>query len=294
MGTHVIQNVTNRMSDFLEMTKPGICVLAMVMATLGFWLGSPDGIETVSFLMALVGIALVGASSGVLNQYIERELDAQMWRTLDRPLPSGRIQPGQALVFGIVLAVIGEAVLFFGVNVITAVLGAITLFVYLCVYTPAKRMSTLSTLIGAFPGAMPPLLGWTAAQGSIGRHGLILFGILFLWQIPHFLAIAWIYREDYSRANFPILTVVDHRGGATIRQILLYSVILVPITLIPTIWGLAGHYYFYGAIFLGALFLSQGIWLAIYRTKLQARRLFFASLIYLPVLGVLMAWDRVL
>lgn len=282
-----------RLSDYLEMTKPGICVLAMAMATLGFWLGSPNGIVAVPFLLSLIGIALVGASSGVLNQYIERDLDAQMWRTLNRPLPAGRIKPSHALVFGLVLAVLGEGVLLFGVNPITAVLGAVTLFIYLGVYTPAKRVSSLSTLIGAIPGAMPPLLGWTAAQGQLGAHGLILFAILFIWQIPHFLAIAWIYREDYSRANFPILTVVDHRGGATVRQILLYSIILVPITLIPTVRGLAGHYYFCGAIFLGLFFLSQGVWLAIHRTKSQARRLFFASIIYLPVLGVLMAWDRI-
>lgn len=281
-----------RLKDYLELTKPGICGLALTMTCLGFFLGSGPTMEIKPLLISLVGIALVGAASGALNQYIEREIDARMWRTLDRPLPAGRMKASSALIFGIVCGVLGEVVLLVGVNGITALLAAITLFFYIGIYTPSKRVSSLSTLLGAVPGAMPPLMGWTAVQGHIGFEGLVLFGILFLWQIPHFLAIAWIYREDYARANLPVLPVVDELGSSTVKQVIIYSLVLLPISLVPSAWGLTGSYYFYGAIALGLLFLFCGIALAIYRSKLYARRLFFASIIYLPLLGFLMVWDR--
>ncbi len=279
--------------DYFEMTKPRICLLALVMTTLGFFLASPGSIDRGLLFWSLLGISLVGGASGVLNQYIERDLDGKMWRTLERPLPAGRIEPAKALWFGVILTAMGEAILLVAVNPVTAVLGALTLLFYLGIYTPAKRVSSMSTLIGAIPGAMPPLLGWAAARGQIGPEGLVLFGILFLWQIPHFLAIAWIYREDYSRANFPILTVLDEQGAVTARQVIIYTLVLLPLTLVPTAWGVAGRVYFFGALVLGVGFLVQAILLAVQRTKVQARRLFFASLIYLPVLGILMVWDRV-
>jgi len=283
----------SRLSDYLELTKPRICVMALIMATLGFFLGLEGPLPWGLFVASLVGIGLVGAGCGALNQFIERDFDAQMWRTLNRPLPAGRLAPERALYFGIVLATIGTIILFVWVNNVTAWAGLFTLFFYVCVYTPSKRLSSLSTLLGAVPGAMPPLLGWTASQGTIGPAGLILFGILFLWQVPHFLAIAWIYRDDYGRANFPILTVIDKEGRVTAHQIVLYSVLLVPLTLLPSAWGVTGALYGAGALVLGLLFLVQAIALAVYRTKLQARRLFFASLIYLPALSVLMIVDRV-
>jgi heme o synthase len=279
--------------DYLELTKPRICLLALMMSTLGFILGSVGPVNPVRLFWSLLGIGLVGAASGILNQYIEREWDGQMWRTLNRPLPSGRVSPDHALHLGLLTGAIGETILLFAVNPVTAVLGATTLLFYLGIYTPSKRVSSLSTLIGAIPGAMPPLLGWTAAQGTLGAQGMLLFAILFVWQIPHFLAIAWIYREDYARGNFPVLPVIDEQGSDTAKQVIIYSLVLLPLTLVPAAWGVAGKIYFYGALVLGSLFLVQGIFLAVYRSKPYARRLFFASILYLPLLGFLMVWDRV-
>jgi heme o synthase len=284
--------MTQPWKDYLELTKPRICLLALMMSTLGFFLGSVGPVNSVSLVWSLLGIALIGASSGILNQYLEREWDGQMWRTLNRPLPSGRVTPERALSLGLLTGGIGETILLFAVNPVTAVLGATTLLFYLGIYTPSKRVSSLSTLIGAIPGAMPPLLGWTAAHGTVGAQGMLLFAILFVWQIPHFLAIAWIYREDYARGNFPVLPVVDEKGTDTANQVVIYSLLLLPLTLVPSAWGEAGRIYFYGALTLGILFLVQAIYLAVYRSKLYARRLFFASILYLPLLGFLMVWDR--
>ena len=217
-----------------------------------------------------------------------------MWRTMNRPLPSGRITPAAALIIGIVAGVLGELVLFLAVNSITAVLGAVTFVCYVGIYTPMKRVSPMSTLIGAIPGAMPPLMGWTAAYGSIAMLGMLLFAILFLWQIPHFLAIAWLYREDYARANLPILSVIDEKGAATAKQVILYCVALLPLTLVPSVWGVTGKFYFIGAMALGFAFLASGVSLALNRSKPYARIMFFVSIFYLPALGFLMVWDRVL
>lgn len=288
-----MSTLKNFVLPYWEMTKPRICVLALVMAAVGFFLGSPRPVDYVLLTWSMLGIGLLGASSGILNQYMERELDAQMWRTLNRPLPSGRLAPARALWVGWGMAIGGVVVLLFFSNPVTTVLGALTLLFYLGVYTPAKRVSSMSTLVGAIPGAMPPLLGWTAGHGSLGGEGWILFAILFLWQIPHFLAIAMIYKDDYQRAKFPILTVVDPAGFQTSKQIVLYALVLMPLTLVPVAWGTAGDWYFLGALILGSLFLAFSISLAIRRTLPQARRLFFFSLIYLPLIGFLLAWDRI-
>jgi heme o synthase len=279
--------------DLFEMTKPRICLLALMMAALGFFLGSKGPIPPVTFVLALVGTALVGAACGALNMYLERDIDALMWRTMDRPLPSGRVPPRYALILGFSAAILGELILLVGVNPITAVLGAVTAFFYLGIYTPSKRVSSLSTLIGAIPGALPPLMGFTAAHGRIAAPGLWLFAILFLWQIPHFLAIAWIYREDYARGGFPILSVVDEAGLMTAKQILLYSLVLLPLTLVPSVWGITGGYYFGGALLLGAFFFVLGAKLAFRRNHAHARALFLYSILYLPALGLLLVWDRV-
>lgn len=282
------------MKDYIELTKPRICFLALVMTLFGYGMAIEPGqpIWTVQLLWAMIGIGLVGAASGILNQYIEKDLDAQMKRTQNRPLPTGRISMASALWFGIITAFLGEVILLVAVNYITAVLGALTLFLYLAVYTPSKRFSTFSTLIGAVPGAMPPLLGWTAATGALGYEGWILFGILFIWQVPHFLAIGWLYRNDYSAANFPILTVVDSEGRATVKQIVIYSLVLLPFTLVAGFSGIAGRYYIFGAAFLGLIFLYEGLRMVWDRSERQARRLFLVSIVYLPLLGFLMVWDR--
>jgi protoheme IX farnesyltransferase len=240
----------------------------------------------------LLGLALVGMGCGALNQYLEADIDARMWRTMNRPLPAGRMTGKQALIFGFATALLGELILLFATNAITAVLAALTFFFYLAVYTPSKRLTSMSTLIGAVPGALPPLMGWTASHGRVAPEGLLLFAILLLWQIPHFLAIGWIYREDYARAELPILSVIDEEGIATAKQVILYSIVLLPLTLVPSLWGVTGRVYFLGAMALGIALLAFGILWAIHRSKLTARRLFLASIFYLPGLGLLMVWDR--
>lgn len=278
--------------DLMTLTKPRICVLALLMAVLGYAAGSPDGVAWGPLLRALVGIGLVGASCGALNMYIERDIDAKMPRTKNRPLPSGRMQPQAAATMGVVTFVLGMVALWLWTNPLTFVLGLSTWILYLFIYTPSKRVSTLSTLIGAVPGAMPPLMGHTAATGQLTEEGMLLFGILFLWQIPHFLAIAWMYREDYASAELPILSVVDTEGSTTARQILGYTLALLPISLLPSLWGITGIWYFFGTLALGIWFLTYGGLLAMRRTRVQARKLFFVSLVYLPALGALWIWDK--
>ena len=279
--------------DAGELTKFRIVLLSLMMASLGFCLGSDGHIAFGTLCATLLGLALIGSACGIFNEYLERDIDACMWRTMNRPLPSGRITPAAALILGIISGILGELVLFFAVNPVTAFLGITTFVFYIGIYTPMKRVSSMSTLIGAIPGAMPPLMGWTAAYGSVAMLGMLLFAILFLWQIPHFLAIAWLYREDYARANLPILSVIDEKGVATAKQVILYSVALLPLTLVPSVWGVTGKLYFIGAMALGFVFLASGVSLALNRTKQYARIMFFVSILYLPALGFLMVWDRV-
>ena len=279
--------------DIVQLTKPRICVLALLMSTLGYLMGCHTEISWRHFFFSLLGTGLVGAASCIFNQIAEKEVDRLMLRTQNRPIPAGRVDSAEALKIGIVMGLLGEVVLLVAVNSITAILGAITLLTYVGVYTPSKKTTPMSTLIGAIPGAMPPLMGWTASYGSISIQGILLFMILFLWQIPHFLAIAWLYREDYARASLPILSVVDENGSATAKQVILYSIALLPLTLVPTVWGITGIVYLWGALALGLLFLVCGVLLSVYQTRAYARLLFFVSIIYLPILGVLMVWDRI-
>jgi len=281
------------LADLFELTKPRICLLALMTATLGYYLGSETYVSIGGLAGTLIGLGLIGAACGILNQYLESDIDGRMWRTMERPLPSGRVSPRVAVLLAIVSGVVGELVLEFAANSLTAVLAATTLLAYVGIYTPSKRITSMSTLIGAVPGAMPPLMGYTAARGSLGPEGYLLFAILFLWQIPHFLAIAWIYREDYARAGLPILSVVDEEGIVMAKQIVLYSIVLLPLTLVPSVWGITGQSYFVGAMLLGIFFLACAFYLAIQRTKRYAKHLFLASILYLPILGLLMVWDRI-
>jgi heme o synthase len=287
-----MSTTTLYMNDVFELSKPRIVLLALLMAALGYFMDPLVELETLRFVGMLVGTGLVGIAACAFNQHAERDIDSRMWRTMDRPLPSGRVEPKVALQLGWASAILGVLFLIILVNPVTAILGGFTILMYLGIYTPSKKLSPLSTLVGAIPGAMPPLMGWTAAHGSISPEGLLLFSILFVWQIPHFLAIGWIYREDYERGGLPILSVVDEMGSATAKHAVLYSVVLVPLTLVPSLWKITGTAYMWGAIFLGVVFLLASLMLAIQRTKFFARILFFASLIYLPALGVLMLWDR--
>jgi heme o synthase len=275
---------------FIELTKPRLTSLVMFTVWLGYALARRPMVADARFWHAVVASWLVAAGAAALNQYMEREQDALMRRTAGRPLPSGRLEPFEALVFGLVLSVAGLLHLSVFANLLTAFLAFLSLWSYLLCYTPMKRRTSLCTLVGAIPGAIPPLMGWAAATGRIDPQAWILFGILFLWQLPHFLAIAWMYREDYARAGFPMLPVVDPDGGSTARMIVLYSAVLIPVTLMPVKIGAEGFSYFFGALVLGFAFFACGAFTAFRRTVQQARRLLLASIVYLPALLTWMAW----
>lgn len=281
-----------KFASYLELTKPRITFLIVLTAAAGFFLGAPGTVNYLMFFHAMYGIALLSSGLATLNQYMERELDGLMRRTASRPLPSGRLAPLEAFLLGIALVVGAEIYLAFLVNPLTALFGVSVIVGYLLLYTPLKTRTTLSTVVGAIPGAMPPLMGWTAATGKVGAGGLVLFAILFLWQFPHFLAIAWMYREDYGRAGIVMLPVVEPEGRVTGQQIVVYTLLLVPVSLLPTVLGMSGLVYLYGAVALGLLFLFFSLRAAFSRSRQEARRLLLASVIYLPLLFVLMVIDR--
>lgn len=284
--------VRERLSAYLELTKPRITFLIVLTAAAGFCLGAIGAINYLVLTHAMIGIALLSSGIATLNQYMERDLDARMRRTAARPLPTGKLTPLEACVLGIGLTVGAEIYLALLVNPLTAMLGLSVIAGYLFLYTPLKTRTSLSTVIGAFPGAMPPVMGWTAARGTLGMEAWVLFAILFLWQFPHFLAIAWMYREDYGRAGIVMLPVVEPEGRITGQQIVLYTLLLLPVSLLPTALGISGAVYFYGAIVLGVLFLYSSICAAISKSRQQARRLLLASVIYLPLLFALMVLNR--
>ncbi|HVB37545.1 MAG TPA: heme o synthase, partial [Vicinamibacterales bacterium] len=246
-----------------------------------------------TFSHLVVGTALVAGGSAVFNQVYERETDQLMRRTRMRPLPDGRVQPAEALVFGAALAGAGLIDLALGTNLLAALVALVTLLTYTIVYTPMKQRSSLATLVGAVPGALPPMIGWAAGRDMLTIHAWTLFSIVFLWQMPHFLAIAWMYREDYERAGFPLLPVIEPDGRSTGRQAVIYAAALVPVSLIPWMIGLAGGTYFVGALLLGGALLALATGFAIERTTASARRLFFGSITYLPLLWGLMILNRV-
>ena len=282
-----------RLADLKELTKPGITVMVVLTAGLGYLLAEQDAISFALLVNTLVGTGLVSAGASVLNQVIERETDALMRRTAQRPLPAGRMGPDAALLFGVALGVAGLAQLALAVNLLTALLGAIALAGYVFVYTPLKRVSSLATVIGAIPGAIPPMMGWSAVRNDVDLAAWVLFGILFFWQMPHFLAIAWLCRDDYRDAGFPMLTVGDTDGHRTARQVLLYGAVLVPISLMPSLLGLMGTVYFVGALVLGLVYLGFGVGFARSRTTPGARWLMLASILYFPAVLLVMLLDRV-
>ncbi len=279
-------------ADLWELTKPGITALVLVTTAVGFYLGSAGSVEWWHLLQALLGTGLLAAGTNALNQYAERGVDSRMKRTRQRPLPAGRLRPSTALTFSAGISVVGALHLALAVNLLTAALGAAALIIYIFAYTPLKRRTELCTVVGAIPGAIPPLMGWTAASGQLDLAAWVLFGIVFLWQMPHFYAIAWLYRADYALAGFPMLPVVDEEGERTSRQIVAYTIGLLLVSLLTTVLGLTGAIYLFGALTLGLGFLALGLRLAASRTGSQARRLFFGSIVYLPVLLVLMVVDK--
>jgi protoheme IX farnesyltransferase len=281
-----------RLGAFIELTKPRITFLIVLTSAAGFCLGSKGAFDYLALFNALFGIALLSSGIAALNQYMERGLDARMRRTLSRPLPTGRLGARHALAFGLALTLLAEVYLAVFVNVITAAFGVTVIVGYLLCYTPLKTRSSLSTVVGAFPGAMPPLMGWTAATGHAGLEAWALFAILFAWQFPHFLAIAWMYKEDYARAGIRMLPVVEPACRLTAQQIVIWSLLLVPVSLIPAMLGTTGAVYFYGAFLLGILFLGTSIHVALVHSRQGARRLLLASVLYLPVLFGLMVFNK--
>jgi len=281
-----------KFAAYVELTKPRITFLIVLTSAAGFCLGSKGDFDYLTLFNALLGIALLSSGIATLNQYMERGLDARMRRTVTRPLPAGKLDPGAALTLGLALTVLAEAYLALFVNPLTAGFGLLVIVGYLLCYTPLKTRSSLSTVVGAFPGAMPPLMGWTAATGQVGIEAWALFGILFAWQFPHFLAIAWMYREDYARAGILMLPVVEPACRLTAQQIVVWSLLLVPVSLFPAALGTTGAVYFYGAFLLGILFLGTSIHAALSKTRQGARRLLLASVLYLPVLFGLMVFNK--
>lgn len=281
----------SKLSAYYELTKPRIMTMVLVTTALGFYLASEGKAPTGLFAYLLLGVAMVCGGSSVLNHYLEREFDSKMERTKNRPIPSGIIAPERALSFGIVLALAGIFILYVKVNILTAFLSLLTSFLYIMVYTPMKRFSWLNTTVGAFPGAIPPLGGWAAATGSLSFEAGILFLILFIWQHPHFYAIAWMMREDYRRGGFKMLPVVEPTGERMFRHITWWSYILIPVSLIPVVIGMSGAIYCTGALAAGILLLMTSRRFVLTRSNMLARRLLRATVVYLPVLLFLIVID---
>lgn len=281
-----------RVAAYLELTKPRITFLIVLTSAAGFGLAARERLDYLQLASAMFGIALLSSGIATLNQYMERDLDGLMRRTADRPLPSGKLLPWEALLFGVGLTVLAETYLAVLINPLSALLGLTVIAGYLFGYTPLKTKTSFSTLVGAFPGAVPPLIGWTAARGELSLEAWVLFAILFLWQFPHFLAIAWMYREDYSRAGILMLPVVEPDGRVTGQQIVVYTLMLLPVSLLPAALGISGRIYLCGAIILGLLFLYYSVCAAFSQSRQQARRLLLASVLYLPLLFILMVLDR--
>jgi len=284
---------SNRVKDYIELTKPRITWLIVMSTAVGYYFGHSGPWLIWSTIHTMIGTALIASGTAALNQWYEREADRHMRRTQGRPLPSGRLQPQRALLFGIFLSLLGGLELGLFLNWLTAALGIATLAMYLFLYTPLKKKTWWSTTVGAVPGAMPPLIGFAAAANTLTAEAYVLGAILFLWQFPHFYAIAWMYREDYSRAGIQMLPVVEPDGQSTARQILFYSVLLIPISLLPKWMGMTGTVYMVGAIILGLVFLYSGVRVSLERTRVRARNVLLASVVYLPVLYVLMVCDPV-
>jgi protoheme IX farnesyltransferase len=278
---------------YADLFKARLTFLVLLTTLVGFYIGFRGPVDYLLMLHTLLGTSLVAAGASALNQLLEREHDAKMRRTQSRPLPSGRLQPQTVLVVGCVTAVTGLIYLALAVNYLTSCIGAFSLVSYLFIYTPLKRVTWLNTAIGAVPGALPPLMGWTAARGELTVQGWGLFAILAFWQLPHFLAIAWIYRDEYAKAGFKMLPIIDPQGHRTGRQAVSHTLGLLPVSLCPFLFHLAGPVYLVGALVLGLTFIWFAIQFSRHLTIPRARQLFYVSILYLPALLVLMVLDKV-
>jgi heme o synthase len=281
------------MKHYIALTKPRITALILVCTGVGYCFGAVNGWRVWAFVHTLLGTALMASGTAALNQWYERDVDYKMRRTRGRPLPSGQIEPAHALIFGLGVSFAGFLELWMGANALAGLAGLFTLASYLLAYTPLKKRSPICTAVGAIPGAMPPVIGYAAARGHVTWEALALFAILFVWQFPHFYAIAWMYREDYARGGIRMLPVVRPDGASTARQIVICSLLLIPVSLIPSYLHMTGAIYFAGAAFLGVDFLYFGLQVSCERTTQSARHVLLASVIYLPALLSLMVYDRI-
>jgi protoheme IX farnesyltransferase len=289
------------MREYIELTKPRITWLILMSTGIGYFFGLPGAptwleflksIPLISLLHTVLGTGLIASGTAALNQWYEREADRHMRRTAARPLPSGKLSARKALAFGVALSVAGFGELWLGVNPLAASIGGFTLASYLFLYTPMKQRTWWSTTVGAVPGAMPPMIGYAAAAGAITRESWVLFAILFLWQFPHFYSIAWMYKDDYARAGIRMLPVVEPDCRSTARQIVLYGIALIPVSLVPSILGMSGRIYLVGALALGLWFLYSGVQVAVERSIVRARKVLVTSVLYLPLIYGLMLLDR--
>jgi protoheme IX farnesyltransferase len=285
--------LASRAGAYLTLTKPDVSLLVLMTTAAGYYMGARGPVDWLRLAHTVFGTMLIAAGTAALNHYIERESDRYMRRTASRPLPSGQLQPREALLFGVGLAIAGAADLWISSGWLASMLGVITCLSYLLAYTPLKKRTVWATFVGAFPGAVPPMIGWAAATGSLDRGAWLLFGILFLWQFPHFHAIAWMYRDDYSRAGILMLPVVDRDGTRTFRQIILTAVALIAVSLLPSMLGLTGVLYFFGALVVSTALLQVCLWAASSKTNVRAKWLMHATVLHIPLLLGLMMYDKV-
>src|SRR5215475_296330 len=282
-----------RVSAYVTLTKPDVSFLVLITTAAGYYMGVRGPVDWLRLAHTVFGTMLIAAGTAALNHYIERESDRYMRRTASRPLPSGLLQPIEALLFGVVLSIAGAVDLWISSGWVASLLGVVTCLSYLLAYTPLKKKTVWATFVGAFPGAVPPMIGWAAATGSLDRGAWALFGILFLWQFPHFHAIAWMYREDYSRAGILMLPVVDRDGSRTFRQIILTAIGLIGISLLPSMLGLTGVLYFFGALVTSTGLLQVCLWAASSKSNVRAKWLMHATVLHIPLLLGLMMYDKV-
>jgi heme o synthase len=285
--------LASRANAYVALTKPDVSFLVLMTTAAGYYMGARGAVDWVHLVQTVFATLLIAAGTATLNHYIERDSDRFMRRTASRPLPSGQLQPREALWFGVILCFAGALDLYFTAGLLASSLGVLTSASYLLAYTPLKKRTVWATAVGAFPGAIPPMIGWAAATGTLDRGAWLLFAILFLWQFPHFYAIAWMYREDYARAGILMLPVVDREGTRTFRQIILTAIALVGVSLLPAVMGLDGVRYFFGALVVSTALVQVCLWASISRTNVRAKWLMHATVLHIPLLLGLMIYDKI-
>lgn len=285
--------LSTKASAYVALTKPDVSFLVLMTTAAGYCMGTRGAVDWLHLTQTVFATLLIAAGTAALNHYIERDSDRFMRRTASRPLPSGQLQPGKALWFGVGLSVAGAIDLYLTAGILASALGVLTCVSYLLAYTPLKKRTVWATFVGAFPGAIPPMIGWAAATGSLDRGAWLLFGIVFLWQFPHFYSIAWMYREDYARAGILMLPVVDRSGKRTFRQIISFAIALVGVSLLPALMGLAGSRYFFGALVVSTALVQVCLWAASSKTNVRAKWLMHATVLHIPILLGLMIYDKI-